>query len=56
MEIRQNLVFDVSTKYRRRIDVNSTWSARWENKIKLKVKKNKQKIFLMKLPKISRIF
>ena len=27
-KVRQNLVFDVSTKYRRRIDVDSTWSAR----------------------------
>ena len=45
MEIHQNLVFDVSTKYGRRINVNSTWNARWENKIKLKVKKNNQKNF-----------
>ena len=28
--IRRNLVFDVSTKYRRQIDINSTWSSRWE--------------------------
>ena len=29
VEIRRNLVFDVSTQYPRRIDVDSTWCARW---------------------------
>ena len=29
MEIRRNLVFDVSMWYRRRIDMDSTWCVRW---------------------------
>ena len=29
VEIRRNLVFDVSTQYPRRIDVDSTWYASW---------------------------
>ena len=29
-KVRQNLVFDVSTKYRRQIVVDLTWFARWK--------------------------
>ena len=29
VETRRNLVFDVSTQYPRRINVDSTWCARW---------------------------